>query len=178
MVRTGLAPQRWCLAKPGWIKKNFYGFTTTNITTAISNMQAVSGQIVKGEGTVGKLIFEDALYHNALGAVTNLQDATAEIKVTIAQARKVVDQINAGEGTVGKLVKDERLYNETTESMSNLKEILQKINRGEGSIGPLVNDPSFYKNAKMSLQKIDKAAEGLEDQGPLTILGIAVNGLF
>lgn len=149
-----------------------------NLTATISNMQAVSSQIAKGEGTVGKLIFEEGLYNNALGAVTNLQDTAAEIKLTIAQARKVVDQINAGEGTVGKLVKDEKLYNETTESMSNLKEILQKINRGEGSIGPLVNDPAFYKNAKMSLQKIDKATEGLEDQGPLSILGIVVNGLF
>ena len=76
------------------------------------------------------------------------------------------------------LVKDEKLYNETTESMTNLKEILQKINRGEGSIGPLVNDPSFYKNAKMSLQKIDKATEGLEDQGPLSIISIFSNQLF
>jgi len=149
-----------------------------NLTTTISNIQSVSSQIAKGEGTVGKLIFEDSLYNNALGAVTNLQEATAEIKTTIAEARKVVDQINAGQGTVGKLVKDEKLYNETTESITNLKEILQKINRGEGSIGPLVNDPSFYKNAKMSLQKIDKATEGLEDQGPLSILGIAVKGLF
>ena len=149
-----------------------------NLTTTISNIQAVSSQIAKGQGTVGKLIFQDSLYTNALGAVTNLQDATAEIKVTIAEARKVVDDINAGQGTIGKLVKDEKLYNETTESMTNLKEILQKINRGEGSIGPLVNDPSFYKNAKMSLQKIDKATEGLEDQGPLSVISIFANQLF
>jgi phospholipid/cholesterol/gamma-HCH transport system substrate-binding protein len=149
-----------------------------NLTTTISNIQSVSSQIRNGQGTVGKLIFEDSLYANAQGAVTNLQDATAEIKVTIAEARKVVDDINAGQGTIGKLVKDEKLYNETTETMTNLKEILQKINRGEGSIGPLVNDPSFYKNAKMSLQKIDKATEGLEDQGPLSVISIFANKLF
>lgn len=149
-----------------------------NLTTSISNLQAVSSQIAKGEGTVGRLIFEDLLYNTALGAVTNLQDATAEIKTTIAEARKVVDDVNAGQGTIGKLVKDEKLYNETTETMTNLKEILQKINRGEGSIGPLVNDPSFYKNAKMSLQKIDKATEGLEDQGPLSVISIFAGQLF
>ncbi|MBI3853761.1 MAG: MCE family protein [Verrucomicrobia bacterium] len=149
-----------------------------NLTTTISNIQAVSSQIAKGEGTVGKLIFEDALYTNALATVTNLQDTAAELKTTIAEARKVVDDVNAGQGTIGKLVKDEKLYNETTETMTNLKEILQKINRGEGSIGPLVNDPSFYKNAKMSLQKIDKATEGLEDQGPLSVISIFANQLF
>jgi len=61
---------------------------------------------------------------------------------------------------------------------TNLKEILQKINQGQGTVGKLLNDESFYKKAKMTLQKVDKATEGLEDQGPLSVLGIAVNGLF
>ncbi len=157
---------------------DFLKQNSPTLSATFSNVQAVSKQIASGEGTVGKLIFQDSLYNTALGAVTNLQDAAAEIKTTVAQARRVVDQVNAGQGTVGKLVKDDKLYNETTASMTNLKEILQKINRGEGSIGPLVNDPTFYKNAKMTLQKVDKATEGLEDQGPLSILGIAINGLF
>jgi phospholipid/cholesterol/gamma-HCH transport system substrate-binding protein len=62
--------------------------------------------------------------------------------------------------------------------MTNLKEILQKINQGQGSVGKLVNDETFFNNAKMTLQKVEKATEGLEDQGPLSVLGIAVNTLF
>jgi phospholipid/cholesterol/gamma-HCH transport system substrate-binding protein len=79
---------------------------------------------------------------------------------------------------VGKLVKDDALYNQTTASMTNLKEILQKINQGQGSVGKLVNDQEFYRNAKLSLQKLDKATDGLEDEGPLSVLGIAVQHLF
>jgi phospholipid/cholesterol/gamma-HCH transport system substrate-binding protein len=89
-----------------------------------------------------------------------------------------VDQVNAGQGTVGKLLKDETLYRETTESMTNLKEILQKVNQGKGSVGKLINDQEFYKNAKLTLQKLDQATEGLEDQGPLSVLGLAVSKLF
>ena len=62
--------------------------------------------------------------------------------------------------------------------MANLREIMEKINKGQGSVGKLVNDDSLFKNAKMTLQKLDKATEGLEDQGPLSILGIAVQNLF
>ena len=148
------------------------------LTMTIANIQAISSQISKGQGTVGKLIYEDALYASALNTVSNLQFATDEVKLTLGEARKVVDQINAGQGTVGKLVKDETLYNETTASMTNLREILQKINQGQGSVGKLVNDQEFYRNAKLTLQKLDKATEGLEDQGPLSVLGIAVNSLF
>jgi phospholipid/cholesterol/gamma-HCH transport system substrate-binding protein len=59
-----------------------------------------------------------------------------------------------------------------------MKEISQKINEGQGSVGKLINDQEFYKNAKLTLQKLDKATDGLEDQGPLSVLGIAVNSLL
>jgi phospholipid/cholesterol/gamma-HCH transport system substrate-binding protein len=152
------------------------------LVATITNLQAISYdlryQIQEGKGTVGKLIKDEALYNSALATVTNLQDTATEIKQTVAEARKIVDQINAGKGTVGLLVKDEKLYRETTDSMTNLKEILQKVNGGQGTVGKLVNDQEFYKNAKMTLQKLDKATEGLEDQGPLSVMGLLVNKLF
>ncbi len=155
------------------------------LTATIANIQGISSQISKGQGTVGRLIYDDALYNSALASVTNLQDAAAEIKTTVADARKVVDQVhkvteqvNAGQGTVGKLLKDDTLYRETTASMTNLREILQKINQGQGSVGKIVNDRELYNNAKLTLQKLDKATEGLEDQGPLSVMGILVNNLF
>jgi phospholipid/cholesterol/gamma-HCH transport system substrate-binding protein len=152
------------------------------LTATISNAQAItfeiSSQISQGKGTLGKLIKDEALYNTALSTISNLQDTASEIKATVADARKVVDQVNAGQGTVGKLLKDEALYRETTESMTNLKEILQKVNQGKGSVGKLINDQEFYKNAKLTLQKLDQATEGLEDQGPLSVLGLVVGKLF
>lgn len=148
------------------------------LSDSIQNMKSISGQIASGQGTIGKLIYDETFYSSALVTVSNLQSATDEIKVTIADARKVVNEINAGNGTLGKLAKDDKLYNEATDSMTNLKEILQKINQGQGTFGKLVNDVDFYKNAKLTLQKVDKATEGLEDQGPLSVLGIIANGLF
>jgi phospholipid/cholesterol/gamma-HCH transport system substrate-binding protein len=62
--------------------------------------------------------------------------------------------------------------------MTNLNQILLKINQGQGTVGKLVNDQEFYKNAKLSLQKLDKAADGLEDQGPLSVVGIIAGQLF
>jgi len=148
------------------------------LTAMIANMQSVSSQIASGKGTVGKLIYDDALYTSASNAVANLQDTSNEIKATVADARKVVDQVNAGQGTVGKLLHDDKLYNETTASMTSLKEILQKINQGQGTVGKIVNDEELYRNAKLTLQKLDQATEGLEDQGPLSVLGTAVSKLF
>lgn len=155
------------------------------LTATIANMQAISRQIAEGEGTVGKLIYDDALYNSSLATITNLQDAAVEIKTTVADARTVVDQakliteqVNAGKGTVGLLVKDEALYREATASMQNLREITGKINQGQGSVGKILNDRELYDNAKLTLQKLDKATEGIEDQGPLSVMGLLVNSLF
>ena len=148
------------------------------LTATISNINSVSAQISKGQGTVGKLIYDQTLYDTAMATVSNLQSTLADAQVTVAHARAVVDQINEGEGTVGKLIKDPTLYNETTSAMIQAKEILEKVNQGKGSVGKMINDQEFYNNAKLTLQKLDKATEGLEDQGPLSVLGIAVNSLL
>jgi len=65
-----------------------------------------------------------------------------------------------------------------TEAATHLKEVLQKVNRGQGSVGKLVNDEALIDNAKLTLQKLDKATESLEDQGPLSVIGILINPLF
>jgi len=139
-----------------------------NIGSSISNIDNITGQIASGQGTVGKLIYDQTLYDSALDTVSNLQS-------TIASAREIMGSITNGQGTIGKLVTDDTLYNSTTASMTNLNQILLKINQGQGTVGKLVNDQEFYKNAKLSLQKLDKAADGLEDTGPLSVIGIMLN---
>jgi phospholipid/cholesterol/gamma-HCH transport system substrate-binding protein len=139
-----------------------------NISGAISNIDNITAQIASGQGTVGKMIYDQSLYNSAIDTVTNLQ-------LAVAEARGVVSGITNGQGTIGKLMTDDTLYTATTASMTNLNQILQRINQGQGTIGKLVNDQEFYKNAKLTLQKVDKAADSLEDQGPLSVIGIMAN---
>jgi phospholipid/cholesterol/gamma-HCH transport system substrate-binding protein len=141
------------------------------LTATIANVKNVSSQIAAGEGTIGKLVYDDALYTSALSTVSNLQE-------TAASARGVINSVSAGQGSLGKLLTDDTLYHETTASMTNLNQILQKINTGNGTLGKLVNDQEFYKNAKLSLQKLDKAADGLEDTGPLSVIGTMLGQLL
>lgn len=142
-----------------------------NLTATITNIQNITGQIASGQGSVGKMIYDQTLYNSALSTVTNLQG-------TVLMAQTMISSVTNGQGTLGKLVTDETLYRATTDSMTNLNSILQKINHGEGSVGKLVNNEDFLKNAQLSMQKLDKAADGLEDQGPLSVLGIVVSTLL
>jgi phospholipid/cholesterol/gamma-HCH transport system substrate-binding protein len=135
-----------------------------NIGGAISNIENITAHISSGEGTVGKLIYDQSLYNSAMDTVSNVQ--------------QVVNNVSSGQGTLGKLATDESLYNSTASAMTNLSEILIKINQGKGTVGELVNNKEFYKNAKLSLQKLDKMADGLEDEGPLSVVGMVTQNLF
>ncbi|HEU6447646.1 MAG TPA: MlaD family protein [Verrucomicrobiae bacterium] len=142
-----------------------------HIGGAISNIENITSQIASGQGTVGKMIYDQSLYNSAMVTVTNLQD-------TVVSARGIMAGITNGQGTIGKLITDDTLYTETTASMTNLHQILLKINQGDGTIGKLVNDKEFYKNAKLSLQKLDKMTDSLEDQGPISVIGLMVGNLL
>ena len=156
---------------------DFFKSHKDELAATIQNITNITGQISSGQGTVGKLIYDKSLYSSALTTVSNLQSTGASANDLIASIKLVVTNAQAGQGTLGKLLTDDKLYNATTGSMTNLNEILLKINKGNGTIGKLVNEPEFYNNAKLSLQKLDKAADGLEDQGPLSIIGILASPL-
>ena len=155
---------------------DFFKSHRDELAMTIANITNITGQIASGQGTVGKLVHDDgALYSSVLATVTNFQATAENASDMIASVKLVVTNAAAGQGTIGKLLTDDTLYHAATGSMTNLNQILFKINKGDGTIAKLVNDQEFYKNAKLSLQKLDKAADGLEDQGPLSVLGLMAN---
>jgi phospholipid/cholesterol/gamma-HCH transport system substrate-binding protein len=155
------------------------------LTAILGNLQNVTTMMAEGQGTMGKLLKDDTLYTTGVALMTNLNKASVQFeplatdaRAAVAEARKMVVGMSEGKGTLGRLMTDEKLYTETATAMTQLKEIMQKINGGQGSIGQLVNDPAFLKNVKLTLQKVDKATEGLEDTGPLQILSTVTGSLF
>ncbi len=157
----------------------------SNITATLANAKTISDRIAQGEGTVGKLINNDDLYVTALNTVSNLQGTADDIKKAMGQAstllsnaNDVVAQVKSGQGTLGKVIYDETLHHEAAGAMTNLNQILEKINTGDGTVSQLINTNSMMKDVKLSLQKLDKATESLEDTGPLSIMGTMLNSLF
>lgn len=142
-----------------------------NVTELTGNLKAVSARLERGEGTIGKLLTEEELYNNAFAAIKGMDDSMKNFT-------EIAQRINSGEGTAGKLVNDPALYNELRETVVNLKEITRKINSGEGTVGKLVNDDKLYRDAISTLKKTEKAMEGLQDTGPISVIGSVIGTLF
>ena len=142
-----------------------------NATAITGSLRQVSAKLERGEGTLGKLLTEEDLYQHGITALKGMSDSMKNFT-------EISQRINKGEGTAGKLVNDPALYDELSETVSNLKEITRKINDGEGTVGKLVNDDQLYLNALSTLKKTEKAMEGIQDSGPISVIGSVIGTLF
>jgi len=140
----------------------------TGARDTVANLQDITQSIDRGEGTIGKLVKDEALYRQTQEAVANLS--------------QVAKSIEKGEGTLGKLVKDEALYDQTKMMMeeakntfANLNQMAQKVESGEGTLGKLVKDDTLYLEtkatmieAKETLASLNKVSRQIEEgQGTL-----------
>jgi phospholipid/cholesterol/gamma-HCH transport system substrate-binding protein len=149
-----------------------------NARDATAELRDVSAKINRGEGTMGKLVNDDAIYKDARNTLATINDGMKDVK-------EIAGKINRGEGTLGKLVNDDSLYKEAKGALTNIgdgfkdvKEIAGKINRGEGTLGKLVNDDSLYRDTSAAMKKVERAADGLADSGPISVLGSIIGTLF
>ena len=134
------------------------------------SLNRVMKDIESGKGSLGKLVRDESLYNEARGTLGEMREALTGL-------RTASKRINEGKGTLGKLVNDEALYNDMRGAVASLNGIMKKVERGEGTLGKLVNDESLYFTAKDSLKKMGKAADQLQEQGPLSIIGIGIQAL-
>jgi phospholipid/cholesterol/gamma-HCH transport system substrate-binding protein len=171
------------------LKETFY-----NIRKTTEDVRSMTLWLSEGEGTLGKLIRDDALYNDMRKTTADLKDTVAQIhegkgslgkfvkddqfydetKKTMDSLQRVAVKLDTGQGTLGKLINDDSLYKEAKETVTNLKQTSQKINEGQGSLGKLVNDESLYKEAKQTLRSVNRATEGLSEQVPISILGTII----
>jgi phospholipid/cholesterol/gamma-HCH transport system substrate-binding protein len=88
-------------------------------STLLSNANDVVAQVKSGQGTVGKLIYDEGLHHQVAEGMTNLDE--------------ILQKINTGDGTIGQLIN-------TNSMMKDVKLSLQKLDKATESLedtGPL-----------------------------------------
>ncbi len=178
--------------------KNNLKETFNNVRKTTEDVRSITLGLTQGEGTIGKLIKDDALYRDMRTTVAGLKITVGELREgqgtlgkflkddslylesqkTLTSLQKVAGKIEAGEGTLGKLVNDETLYNEAKETIANLNQASQKINEGKGTLGQLLNDEGLYKEAKYAIRSVTKATEGLQEQVPVSIMGTIIGTII
>jgi phospholipid/cholesterol/gamma-HCH transport system substrate-binding protein len=148
------------------------------LTETISNLQDITAKIRSGEGTIGKLVNDSKLHDDLLASVDEIKGAATDARTFVSNAEAIVEQVKAGKGALGALVYDEQTGTEVKLAVKNLKEVSDKLNNGQGTLGKLISDDSLFREAQGTMRKVDRAVDGLSDQGPITAVGVAAKSLF
>ncbi len=111
--------------------------TLQNVDTLVKRLDNIISYIQSGQGSIGKVIYDQSLFNRA--------------NDMLAQLQEVVGQINSPNGTIGKLLNSEELYNKANTAVDNVNKIIDQINSGNGTIGKFLKDPSLYDNANKTV---------------------------
>jgi phospholipid/cholesterol/gamma-HCH transport system substrate-binding protein len=136
------------------------GAEITNVRSAPDMDQVFTSleSAARGMADLGKSL------HEAVGG----EEGRNRIKEIVAN----LEEASAG---LKEMVQDNK--GKVNDIVANLDDITTKVKGGEGSLGKLVNDDKLYNEAEKTLRKVQKAAEGVQEQTPITIL-TAIAGLF
>jgi len=114
------------------------------LAEGLSRLESILSKIDQGQGTLGKLVNDPALY--------------GELSTSVNRFGALVERIDQGQGTLGKLARDDTLYRNLSATAGSLKSITASIDRGEGSLGKLLRDDGLYLQAVTALKQVGQVA--------------------
>ena len=123
-----------------------------NLNEISDDVKVMSGNMRKGEGTMGKLLNDDAFYLN--------------LNRTVLSAEKTMSSLRDGEGTAAKLIKDPALYNQLTDTITQLRGVVSEVNQqlasGKGTVGKLLKDDEIYTKANSLIARLNQFSNRLD----------------
>lgn len=108
-------------------------------------LQELMENVQKGEGTIGKLLHDDALYVN--------------LNRTVVEFQGIANRVGKGTGTVAKLLNDPKLYDDLRAVTNDFQGIVADVRAGKGTLGKLMTDEQFYRQANDLLAKFNATAD-------------------
>ncbi len=156
--------------------------TLQNVDVLIKRVDRIVGGIENGEGSIGKVLKDPALFDRANAMLTEMQgmiDGMAKgkgsigkllnddemyrkVNASVDKLNKIVDDINAGKGNAGKLLKDEELYRNANQTVAKLNKLVDDINAGKGTLGLVAQDAEFRRKIDNIVGRLSAISERLE----------------
>jgi phospholipid/cholesterol/gamma-HCH transport system substrate-binding protein len=118
-----------------------------NVDVLIRRIDRIVTFIESGQGSIGKLIYDQELYNR--------------LNATLTEVQGMVNMIASGKGSIGKLVASDELYNKANASVDKLNKIIDDIQAGQGTVGKLLKDPSLYNNANQTIAKANSLMDDI-----------------
>jgi phospholipid/cholesterol/gamma-HCH transport system substrate-binding protein len=96
------------------------------------DLRAITGGIVRGEGSLGQLVTNRALYDQLNG--------------TLSRANGMLARLQNPNGSIGRMLDDPTLYNKLVGVIGSTDSLVVSLNSSNGTAGLLLRDTTLYRN--------------------------------
>jgi phospholipid/cholesterol/gamma-HCH transport system substrate-binding protein len=156
--------------------------TLQNIDTLLKRVDRIVAFIESGQGSIGKVIYDPALYNQinatvaefkglvdqiqsgkgSIGPLLTSDEAYKKVMMAVDKVNVMIDDLQQGKGSAGKLLKDPELYDNTNKTIANVRQLTDDINAGKGALGKLAHDQEFANKLQQTLNNLEALSARLE----------------
>ncbi len=169
------------------------------VSTTLNHVEAITGDIREGRGSVGALITDRSIHNNLEASLENLNSILGkiergtgalgrfleedtiyrEVEGTVGTLRLATEDLRGMQGSVRDMLERvNQLIATTNSTMQELYGIVATINRGEGAIGKLVKDDTVIVEAQQILSDLRETVEDIREQAPVSTFVGAIFSAF
>ncbi|MHC4939200.1 MAG: MlaD family protein [Planctomycetota bacterium] len=154
------------------------------INEIVTNLATVTARVRDGEGTLGRLIADTAVYDNFAETAENVARLTSDLAsedstlgrlarrpelydnlvATMKSIRALTAQVESGKGTLGQLFMADGIGEDVRKTTEMLRLMVEDIRRGEGTLGMVLRDPelrdNFFATVRAARQLMDRMGKG------------------
>jgi len=115
-------------------------------TRAIADLRDITGSLVRGEGTLGRMLTDEQLYVRLLA--------------TTSQFQTTLETLNRADGTFARLMRDPELYNTMLSAVDRVDKVGAAVLNGDGTLGKLLTTDSLYRSIAATASRADSTLAG------------------
>ena len=94
--------------------------------------------------------------------VRSSQSTLQNMDALLKRADRILAFAESGKGSLGKLIYDPTLYDRLSETVAELKTVVDEIAKGQGSLGQLINSNDAYNKFVATLDKMNGVVDDLQ----------------
>lgn len=94
--------------------------------------------------------------------VRSSQSTLQNMDALLKRADRILAFAESGKGSLGKLIYDPTLYDRLSQTVAELKSVVDEISKGQGSLGQLINSNDAYNKFVATLDKMNGVVDDLQ----------------
>ncbi|WP_337042477.1 MlaD family protein [Emticicia sp. 17c] len=155
-----------------------------NILSITDDLKGIISGIRAGEGSVGKLMKDEAIYANISKSMATVEAATRDLKKGVTTLANLTDKLNTEGNFINSIAADKEIYpaiKNTVNSLQNTTETLKEtsvaakkmvsdleqttsnlVNNPKSPVGVLLHDEKAANNIRETISNLESSSEKLD----------------